>query len=307
MNDTPVYNRNQILRTILNGPKSVNNIVKDTGIYKKYVLERYLPIFEKAALVTRSKDRKIHKQKEFLRLTDLGVELAELLDSMDVFDKLHLELRNKIKQTFNDSAKPTKQKKASKSLHRSKGLGEQEINSYNINAEMAWYFEKKSLSICIDVLKTSYAYIISKFSPNDSANDLLLKTFANMIDKYTLMELESLGNEINHYFSCKDCGHELPVSKEIQDDQKSALILIESCRQMFEFIKQHAPLIFADNSFISKETRNVISSLFSICNPPKEFLEVLIKAEAETEHPTNENSNRHNQVLSFYRELKGST
>lgn len=43
MEETPVYNRNQILRTLLQGPKIVNDIIKDTGVYRRSVQLRYLP------------------------------------------------------------------------------------------------------------------------------------------------------------------------------------------------------------------------------------------------------------------------
>lgn len=247
MEEIPVYNRNQILRTLLQGPKIVNDIIKDTGVYRRSVLLTYLPDLKRAGFITRYKNRKIYEQKKFSKLTDLGYELADLMDGMDKFYKLHLDLRNKIKQTFTP-ADPLKHKETRSPL-RNKGLEEHEINSYNKDSEVARLFEKESLFLSINALKMRYAFIISKFSPNDSAQEHLLKTIANMICRCILIDLESLGNEAIHSLTCKNCGHDRHMPQETLDKQKVGLMLAESSAEIFQFIDRYAK-IFIGNKII---------------------------------------------------------
>jgi DNA-binding HxlR family transcriptional regulator len=192
----PVHEQNQILSTLLGGSKNVNRIIKDTSAgkkintHKKKVLFEYLPNLEKIGLVTRSIDEKIHKQRENMELTEIGSELADILDGMEKFYKSHHLLNNKIRQIY-IPGDPIKNNSFRSKL-RDKGLDEQEIESYNQNSEDARCFEKESLSMCINGLKLRYAFIVSKFTLNSIQQDYLLKNIANMIKQCTLMELESL-------------------------------------------------------------------------------------------------------------------
>ena len=151
MEDTPVYYTNQILHTILKCPKSVNDIVNDTGIYKKNVLKRYLPMLEKDGLIIRYKNKEIHKQKEFLKLTKLGIEFTNFFNEMDKFDEAHPQLRSKIKESFGNLDKRNEQE--NKRILRNKGWEEQEINSYDELAGAARFLESILLSMYINVPK----------------------------------------------------------------------------------------------------------------------------------------------------------
>lgn len=276
-----VHAQNQILSTLLKGSKNVNRIINDTSAGKKFdthkkkVLYEYLPNLEKIGLVTRRIDEKVHKQIENIELTEIGSELADIVDGMEKFYKSHHLLSDTIKQIY-IPGDPIKNDSFRRKL-RDKGLGEQEIESYNQDSEDARYFEKESLSMCINGLKSRYIFIVSKFTLNNTQQDYLLKTIANMINECTLMELESLKNEVNHHFTCEDCGHELSVSQTIRDQQRSAFVLIESAKEVFEYIDKNAATIFTQNRFILDEKKGVLSSIFYIYNPPRHLLEQHIK------------------------------
>src|SRR6266571_9120653 len=96
MKDRLVSNCIQILRRLLDGPTNVNSIIKETGLYKNNVFEANKTL-KKAKLVT--KNRK-GKQTFILKLTELGDEVAKLMNSITEFNKSYAELASFIKMNF---------------------------------------------------------------------------------------------------------------------------------------------------------------------------------------------------------------
>ena len=80
-----VQDCSQIMLLLLHGKSSVNDIIRQTGIYKNNVFEanRFL---EQSRLVVRGPNKEIHKQKIFIELTKLGRRLGEFINSTDIFD-----------------------------------------------------------------------------------------------------------------------------------------------------------------------------------------------------------------------------
>src|SRR5215831_4282533 len=100
MKDRLVQNCSQILFILLKGRQSVNSIIEQTGIYKNYVFEanRFL---EQSKLVARVSDKEVHKQKEFIQLTDFGRKLAHFIQNTNKFDESFDVLKQAIDNKFN--------------------------------------------------------------------------------------------------------------------------------------------------------------------------------------------------------------
>jgi DNA-binding MarR family transcriptional regulator len=75
MDDRLVQDMNRILHLLLKGRTNTNAIIKQTGIYKNNVFEA-IKYLEKAGLAIRFKDKKVHRQKVFIRLNEFGQQLA---------------------------------------------------------------------------------------------------------------------------------------------------------------------------------------------------------------------------------------
>jgi hypothetical protein len=110
---------------LLQGKSSINDIIKQTGIYKNYVFDanRFL---EHARLVVRAPAREIHKQKIFVELTQFGRKLAAFIKSVDIFDKSFEALKRFIKNNFDTHTED----KALRSLLRERGWSDEEIRQY---------------------------------------------------------------------------------------------------------------------------------------------------------------------------------
>ena len=162
-------------------------------------------------------------------------------------------------------------------------------------------------------LKNRYAFIKSRYSLTDIAHDILLKTVANIINKCTLIELESYDNELNHIFTCKECNNLSHVSEDIQNNQRSLLLIQDTSKQLFDSLDIYAPYLLGYNRFISSETKDVIKSLFSISSPPRELVEEHVKVgikalkirrkEAESRKVDREIFEGCERLLTLYKEL----
>lgn len=92
MDDRLVQNMSQILRLLLRDKTNTNSIIKQTGIYKNNVFEA-IKYLEKAGLVTRFKDKKVHRQKVFIQLNEFGQQLADFIENAEKFEKSFDDLR----------------------------------------------------------------------------------------------------------------------------------------------------------------------------------------------------------------------
>ncbi len=96
MKDRLVSDCIQILRLLLDGPTNVNSIIKETGLYKNNVFEANKTLKD-AELITKNPKG---KQTFILKLTELGIEVARLMNSITEFNKSYLELASFIKANF---------------------------------------------------------------------------------------------------------------------------------------------------------------------------------------------------------------
>ena len=302
MEDIPVYNCIQILCLLLNGKISVNNIVKQTSIYKNNVFD-VNKILEKAGLANSTVDERIHKQMKFMELTEFGRELAGIIQRAYEFEKPYLEYQKKIKESFivveNTDEKVRKRKLLDK------GWKNEEINNYYEEwLERASYFEREILSMLIEGVTIRYALLLLRFNPNKIAKEILIKAVINILTKYLLVRLENLVD--NELFKCVYCGANFP-KKDIAKHRVSEMAE-DFGIDVFDFIDDFAASLI-NSRFINEELKNVITSFFSVIQLPKKSIIKHIKQEeeilneADAKLPNNENNENYNQVLSLYKEL----
>jgi hypothetical protein len=166
MEDRLVQNCSQILCLLLKGRYSVNNIIEQTGIYKNYVFEAN-GFLEQSKLVDRVSDKEVHKQKEFIQLTDFGRKLAHFIQNTNKFDESFDVLKQAIDNKFNVPRIGAKQLR---SLLKNRGWNDEEINRFGKDISYVENFAITCLSIAVDVITNTYGLCLLQFNPNESAN-----------------------------------------------------------------------------------------------------------------------------------------
>src|SRR5690242_18501036 len=86
MKNKPVDRKIRILRTLLSGDMTVNNIFAKTGLSWKKSITDAIKELEAAELIAERKDPG-HSQKEVMYLTKSGRELADMIISLDEYAK----------------------------------------------------------------------------------------------------------------------------------------------------------------------------------------------------------------------------
>lgn len=103
MDDGLVQNCNQIVGLLLPEKAHVNDIIKRTGLPKAKVFKAN-NFLAKAHIANRIQDKKKHKQKIFVELTDLGLKIAGLLKSLDDFETISRITSNPKRRISNQKA-----------------------------------------------------------------------------------------------------------------------------------------------------------------------------------------------------------
>jgi DNA-binding HxlR family transcriptional regulator len=247
----------QILLMVLDGEKNVNAIFREvqqtkqqTGLssYKRDVLDG-IKMLQQAGLIREISDL-AHKQKQVKQLTPLGQELAELMDSIDRYNKAYSKLRKARKEHFNTTAsgyiyRPERGSvKVNRSALLSKGMTHLEIDSIYDCAKGIGLLEYESAS-----------YV----------NNILLFRCASM-----LPELNKTGKAIlNRIITDTIASHLEVILSNIEDDDPPPII--------GEF-GNHTALIMGlpagiskypifTNRLINKESKEILTSMFSLLKP----------------------------------------
>ena len=147
VNSRLVQNLSQILILLLKGKTNVNSVIQQTGIYKNNVFEA-IKFLEKARLASKSKDKKVHRQKVFIQLNEFGQQLANFIVNTEKFEKSFDQLHNTVRGVYH--LPENTEEKAIPSLLLNRGLKRQEIDSYEDHILYAEAFERDSISILID-------------------------------------------------------------------------------------------------------------------------------------------------------------
>jgi hypothetical protein len=279
MDDRLVQNMSQILRLLLRDKTNINSIIKQTGIYKNNVFEA-IKYLEKAGLLAKFKDKKVHRQKVFTQLNEFGQQLADFIENTEKFEKSFDDLRNTITRIY-DLPKDA-EKKVIHSLLLDRGLNRQEIDSYEDQILFAEAFESDSMSVLIDGITRKYALFLLEFSPNKFAKDLLKEIITRRLSNFLIIRIENIIKEA-HF---RRENYEIDLPKPVTMKNKTNEMIEEISSLFFYFVKEQVNYTYK-NRHIRNEVKNVISSLYSIFHLPKESIDQKLKEviEFRESHP----------------------
>jgi hypothetical protein len=252
---------------LLKGRTNTNAIIKQTGIYKNNVFEA-IKYLEKAGLAIRFKDKKVHRQKVFIRLNEFGQQLADFIENAEKFEKSFDDLRNTITR-FCDLPKDA-EKKVIRSLLLNRGLNRQEIDKYTAHCAWAWMFERDSISVLIDGIVNKYALFKLEFSLNNYAKEFLKEIITRKLSKYLLIRIEDTVKD--EYIRSEK--YEIDLPKQVATKNRINEMIEKNGFLFFYFLDRQIPY---SNRHIRNEVKNIVSSLFSIFHLPMEYVEQKIK------------------------------
>ena len=270
MNIRLVWDVSRILLLLLKGKSNVNTIIKQTGIYKNNVFEA-IKFLEKARLASKSKDKKIHRQKVFIQLNEFGQELSNFIVNTEKFEKSFDQLHNTVRGVYH--LPENTEEKAIPSLLLNRGLNRQEIDRYEDHIIYAEAFERDSISILIDGIANKYALFLLESSPNNYAKEFLNEITTRRLSHYMLIRIESIVRD-EHFRSDK---YEI---KQIVTKNRINEMVEENGLLFFDFLEGQVYIPY-NYRHIRNEVKNIIACLFSIFHLPKEYVERRVKKEIE--------------------------
>lgn len=273
MKDRLVQDASRILLLLLKGKANVNYIIKETGIYKNRVFKAN-EFLEKAKLANRSKDTKVHKQKEYIQLNEFGQELANFIENTTKFEKSFEQLKKTIKHIY--YMPEDTEKKAIRSLLLGRGLNQQEIDSYRDDLGYAEDFVSDSLSILSEGILNKYALFLLEFDPNSRAEEFLKEVIIHRLSKYLLLRVETIVKE--HHLKCEKCGMDL--SKQVTARHRIDEMIEENGSRLFNFLEDYVQIPF-NNRHIKDEVKGIISCLFSTFHLSRSYIESKLEESIE--------------------------
>ena len=231
-----------ILRLLLGAGTNVNQIVRQTSSDRTYVLN-VIKILEQEGLVSESTDPK-HKQKKIKNLTAFGLEIAELVKSIDQYSKSWNKLEQSMERYFN--AVRSKKTELNRLKFRSIGIAILEYETADYIKDFAIFTYSSifrsfgHMSHTLDPESGQYTHLRSL--PNTTRlilNQIIRSIIDRQIDTMLNNPLELI-DEFNEY----------------------SLRITELCEKMVD----HDIL---NNEFISKEAKDVLLSAAFILRSQK--------------------------------------
>jgi DNA-binding HxlR family transcriptional regulator len=244
MGNKPVSTYLAILRSIEPSRLNVNKIYRQTGLSFKQAVTQAIKELEKDGLVTRIKN-KTHTQMEYIQLTELGRELADIAMSFEQYKKSLVELVNKESEQF-DIPKSINQDSL-KSMLKNRGWSEEEIFWYEESESGVSYVMFTCDGDIIDILLKRYALRLYKFNISTIARAIMDSV---LIDA-TRLRLSYVLENIEYYRS-----KGIQPYTEIADQELSNI----------------AGITYSFPRVIYEQVKNALISYLLLLKPPKELI-----------------------------------
>lgn len=256
MKDKPVSLYFTILQIIHEKKMSVNEIYKKTSLDHKEIFKKSglsykknftdsLKELEKDKIIKREKDPKKHKQREYLSLTNLGVELLEIkkrLDDYIVTSKKLYEHEKKLAEIDK-----IKDKSLIKNKLRLMGWNEEELLWFKDTYEGISYITYLADLEIYESFIQRYFLLLSKFKLGEISKMIM----NSLLIKVTNFKIENI------YDALEDSSESRIESYKVIIDQQ--LGSISGCHYIF-------PNLFND------EVKNHIIARLCLLNPPKNLI-----------------------------------
>lgn len=280
MKDRHVPHSSQVLLALLGGDMNVNQIIKQTSLYKDYAREA-IKLLHEAKLIEEENKRYIQGQEKKKRLTELGWELATLQDETINFLKYFIVLQKEVQKINNLTLKDPK---VVGSILKNQQWTQNDIDNYPEWAENAQRLFGSTASLLYDGLIIRYAKIISKFTLNEIARSMLVRIVTDTMSEYLLSTHMKRR-------SCVRCG-----ATNIDESH----IFEEFSPRIFDLVGD----LDLTNKFAEKEIKNFIKSSILMLAPQRNYIEKMLEMENDLikQMPDEPNTLSKSRV-SFYDEI----
>jgi DNA-binding MarR family transcriptional regulator len=245
MNNRPVETCIRILCLLYEHDTNVNSIIKQTSSDRSYVIGA-IDSLEKDHLIIEIKDPN-HKQKKIKKLAPLGEQLVHLMLSVEKFYTYYAELSKKIRNNL-DIPKESTPKIIEIKL-RSRGWAPEELKSYEYIAANSYLLEYELYRQMNSALVVKYSLLSFSFHPKGFAKIILDKI---VTDSMT---------------------HQLHLVLEHFEDVKKNQMFVLAFRR---FVSLDSIFTAPRISFIEQEKKDVLTSIISIIEPSKDYVETQI-------------------------------
>jgi DNA-binding HxlR family transcriptional regulator len=255
MNNRTVDTSTKILRSLLDQNSSVNKMIVQTSSDRVHVLET-IKTLERSHLVVRIPSP-THKQMKIIQLTELGHELALFMHSIEQYQISYSKFLKVLRETFDiDERLP---ENILKKELLSKNWPANEIFLYKTWIQEATSFGYKSAFIFITAISARYFSLLFKVRTNNAANTIVTKIFTNALNKHFSAGFVSL---MNSAFP--------PNDSSGKEEQIIKIMLGQLNRPILQYILQFSHpdgIERINNRFVSKESSDVVSSIYKIIEP----------------------------------------
>jgi DNA-binding HxlR family transcriptional regulator len=238
----PVETHIEILRILMPKQLNVNEIYRQTGLSYKQGVTQAIRDLEKGGLVTRIKNKK-HTQKEYIQLTQLGHEIADIANNVQEYKRSLIEL-SKREEEYIDS--PEKTIEEDLKIMKRKGLGDQDISWYKEWKVTTSFIQLYSYRNFVDILINRYALSLYPLNITDITKAMM----NSLLMDATTFRLSHMLEDIEYYHDMID----------------------RSFFEHFNAITQMTHELHPIPNIIYKEVRDVLMSYFSLLKLPKEMV-----------------------------------
>lgn len=277
----------QILLEFLHGRSNVNAIyrkLRQTGLhglaYKQKTVQA-IKYLEKAEFVKDVSGLKRHKsgKEQSKELSVLGRELAELMKSIEDYDRSYSELKAEYRKYFSFQSKP-KDNTILKNILKSRGWREDEIGYYLI-ARKTWPhgdygFQYKSPWMIINILLAKYSVLVANHNPNQIAKDIMNKLLLDII--------------IDHLSSIFENVTAIQGKSMIENITSKTFNDIDDVLGIFSY------------RFMNKHVEDVLLATFCILKPPRRLIEKRIES-LNSSAPVRESFEGNEKTIYHYQQV----
>jgi hypothetical protein len=290
LNELPVSKSIDVIdvfRAANDGDLWVNKIVelvnKKTGIgdkpgNNKPAVIRAIEYLDKASIL---ESIPVNKQKKLKKLTALGKELVNLMDDFDCCNSVYNELKdmiidhNFIVGKYKDTAaNADKRWEIFRSKLFARGFNKRQVDSFDAEMDFCFILEGMYRENIMNCLLNRYSTILTKHTPNDKANSILL----HLIMKYIFnifslsKELDKINSDIfdspDRYYSTVD---------EFRDQDRLPFVPVYET-----FLENIWGYFESEYDFSIKEIANIESdlllSMIVLLQPDKEEVEEYVRS-----------------------------
>jgi predicted transcriptional regulator len=247
----------------------VNEIYKKTGLPYKPDVINAINILEDAGLITKTKQG---KQKQIVKLSNLGQEFTDLINDIHQLDESYSELRKLDKGIFGIIPRHpwSNLSNAERFKLRNKGLTDEQIDSYTNIRFVLSYFLDQLQPVIINSLTIRYASIVSSFSLDKRANVILDRLAMDEINRLFRIVLEDIRTKAAKYYTIGGTTVDIDKSDWVYKGQADRAL-----NHLRSLLGSESKLL--SNTLTDVQTKNLIASVISLLDPAKDFIEIYIK------------------------------